>query len=131
MMRILVGLLALCVVPALGAQEPEPIGKALELGPLAESFTLVTATRAFDGSNWRFTLKLQAKKDVDTAEVFCQAGFFDKSKYLIYASPLRFSADIPLKTGESIEAYFMFPPFNMEDGVPWRVIAIRPAKRTS
>src|SRR5579859_7612112 len=108
---IYLGLLALSAAPALFAQEPEPVGKALELGHLADSFTLVSATRSFDGNEWRFALKLQAKKDVDTGDVYCQAGFFDKTKYLLYASPVKFSAQIPLKTGESIDALFTFPPF--------------------
>jgi hypothetical protein len=129
---IYLGLLLLLVAPALAAaQEPEPVGKALELGHLADSFTLVSATRSFDGTEWRFALKLQAKKDVDTGDVYCQAGFFDKTKHLIYASPVKFSAQIPLKMGESIDAFFTFPSFVGDEGVPWRMIAIRAAKKTT
>lgn len=129
MIRLSVGLLALYLVAGLTAQEPEPVGKALELGYLADSFSLLSATRTFDGTSWKFALKLQAKKDVDTGDVYCQAAFFDKTKYLISASPVKFAAQVPLKAGESIDASFTYPSFNSDDGVPWHVIAIRSAKK--
>jgi hypothetical protein len=122
-------IIGVAMVPSLRAQEPEPIGKALDLGVLAEGFKLDNGTMAFDGLKWRFMLKLQAKKDVDTADVYCQAGFFDKSRQLIFASPLQFAAGIPLKAGESIQAQFLYEGFIGEEGVPWEVIAIRTAKK--
>jgi hypothetical protein len=111
------------------AQEPEPIGKALNCGTLTESFTLVSGLMASDGQKWRFTLKLQAKKDVDTAELYCLAGFFDRNKQLLYASPLMFQAGFPLKSGECVNAYFVYEGVVPQDGVPWQTIQIRPAKK--
>jgi hypothetical protein len=117
------------VLPSLHAQEPEPIGKALDLGPLAEWFTLDTSAMRWEAAKCYFTLKLQAKKDVDTADVYCQAGFFDKSKHLVFASPVQFAAGIPLKKGESILAHFTYAGLLAEEGVPWETIAIRTAKK--
>jgi hypothetical protein len=113
----------------LPAQEPEPIGKMLNLGPLSESFNLISGVMAFEGQKWKFALKLQAKKDVDTADLYCQVGFFDKEKQLLFASPLMFQAGFALKAGESINAYFVYEGFVPDDGYPWKTIVIRPAKK--
>jgi hypothetical protein len=110
-------------------QEPEPIGKALNCGPLTESFTLVTGLMTADGPKWRFTLKLQAKKDVDTTEIYCLVGFFDRNKQLLFASPVAFQAGFPLKSGECVNAYFVYEGIAAPEGYPWQTIQIRPAKK--
>src|SRR5947209_749889 len=126
MIRTLVPSLAVIL---LFPQEPEPVGKALDAGVLADVFGVQSALMLQDGAKWRFSLKLQAKKDIDTADVYCQVGFFDKTKHLIFATPLQFAAGIGLKAGESINASFVYEGPPVEEGVPWKTIAIRPGKK--
>jgi hypothetical protein len=86
-------------------EKPDPLKEAIDLGPLEEYFKLVSVERVVDpnrGSS--ITLKLQAKKDVDTSQCFCKVGFFDKGRHMHLASPLRFEAAFPLLKGESINA---------------------------
>jgi hypothetical protein len=113
------------------AQEGEPIGKAINLGPLADYFTLVSGL-VYDEQpgGYRITLKLQAKKDVDTTDLVCQAGYFDRTKHLLQASPLMFQANFMMLKGETVNAGFVYVGATPEEGAyPWHTIVIRPGKK--
>jgi hypothetical protein len=133
MVRILAAALVVSILGVLPAatQEPEPLSKSsINLGPLAEAFTLVSAELSYEpGTGSKITLKLQAKKDVDTSEFNCQAGFFDRAKLLLQASPVFFQAGFPLLKGEYVNAYCIYPGPPFEDGFPWYQIIIRAAKK--
>jgi hypothetical protein len=131
MYRAFALLIAVATAAPAFAQEGEPLGKAINLGPLGEAFTLVSGL-VYDEqpTGFRFVLKLQAKKDVDTAELYCQAGFFDRGKLLVYASPLVFQANFPMQKGETVNATFVYTGLAPEEGTyPWHTIVVRPAKK--
>jgi hypothetical protein len=133
MVRVISVALLLCIVVAAPAtpQEGEAIGKAINIGPLADSFTLVSGL-VYDEQpgGYKIVLKLQAKKDVDTSELYCQVGFFDKSKTVIQASPLLFQANFPLLKGEMVNAGCAFVGTTPEEGTyPWHTIVVRLGKK--
>jgi hypothetical protein len=144
MYRILAIALVLCVAaPAATTQEPVPIGKGIDIGPLADCFTRLSgdgekhfkqdpSVRQFQlmSDGYLVTLSLRATKDVDTADLLCRVGFFDKSKHLMQASPLQFEAAFPLLKGESVNATCWFKHEHIENGLPWHMIYIRPGKTT-
>jgi len=76
--------LVLCIAMAMPvvAQEAD-VSKAINLGPLADSFTLVSAEAGPHERGIGIWLKLRAKKDVDTTDLYYQVGFFDKGKVVI------------------------------------------------
>jgi hypothetical protein len=88
-----------------GQDKEIELAKVIDLGPLEEYFKLVAVDQVADPNRGgTITLKLEARKDVDTSLFFCKVGFFDKEKHLHLASPLRFSAAFPLQKGETIQA---------------------------
>jgi hypothetical protein len=121
----------LCITAsAARAQEAVPIGKGIDLGPLTDLFVMVSGDVTYDASTgYRVTLKLRAKQDVDTANLYCQAGFFDKNKLLLLAPPLVFQAGFPLMKGESINAYIVYASPQQDEGFPWHMIYVRPGKK--
>jgi hypothetical protein len=121
---------ALAAFPSAAAPAPEEkneaLRKAVDLGPLGEFFKLVSVERSFDPSRGgAITLKLEAKKDVDTAPLFFKVGFFDKEKHLALASPLRFDAAFPLQKGESISASC----WDGREPRDWHKIAVRKVEK--
>ncbi len=128
MYRTIAMALVLCLI-APGARA-DPIGKGIDLGPLAEHFTLLTGDVDWTGESYTVTLKLQAKKDLDTADLFFQVGFFDKSKLLLQGTPLKFDQGFPLLKGESVFASCSFTRgLYQEEGFPWHMIFIRAGKK--
>jgi len=141
MYRTLAAALVLSIVCAPTARPQESINvKAINIGPLAEHFTAVSAQVSpeyaeggFMGPqlvNLKVTVKLQAKKDIDTTDLNFQAGFFDKEKHLLQASRLIFQARFPMLKGETINASCIYK--HSEPGLdvyPWDVIAIRTWKK--
>ena len=124
-------LLCLALAMPAAAQDLE-LTKAINVGPLADSFTLVSAEAAPqpDGSGIAIWLKLRAKKDVDTTDLYYQVGFFEKGKVIIQATPLKFQANFPLQTGETVHAYCTFLNGIFEEGnYPWHSIVIRLGKK--
>jgi hypothetical protein len=140
MCRILGIAMLLCVaVPTATTADGVPIGKGIDIGPLAEYFTLLSAegdarfkhgdaSMPWQQDGYRVTLRLRATKDVDTTDIVFRAGFFDKGKHLMQASPMQFEADFPLVKGESINAFCLFKHEHIENGLPWHMIYIRPGK---
>jgi hypothetical protein len=131
--RIVIVLFAICTSGS--AQEPVPLGKGIDLGSLAEHFTLLSAEASWGvtgNGGYTVVLKLQAKKDVDTAGLYFQVGAFDKGKLLLEAKPLKFDEDFPLLKGECMYATCTFTRMSyQEDGLPWSKIYIRAAKKPS
>jgi hypothetical protein len=130
MNRILTTVLTLMVfAPAAAvAQEGQSVSKAVNLGPLADSFTLVSALAYADDDGYRIVLKLQAKKDVDTTDLSCQAGFFDREKHVLHASPLQFQVLFPMQKGETVSAGFNYLGESDNGSFPWHTIVIRPKR---
>jgi hypothetical protein len=120
-----------CVGPSLvRSQEAQPLGKGLDIGSLADHFTLLSSEVSFGSGGYVVSLKLQAKKDLDPADLFFQGGAFDKSKLLLEAKPLKFVECIPLLKGESIYATCHFTRVEfVEDGLPWHMVYIRAVKK--
>jgi hypothetical protein len=132
MSRVFVLSLVLCMAIALPAPTQEAdVSKSINLGPLADSFTLISATAAQGGpTEIGILLKLRAKKDVDTSDLNFQVGFFDKGKVVIKAAPLKFEANFPLQTGEMVYASCIFGNVEFEEGnYPWHTIVIRQGKK--
>jgi hypothetical protein len=140
MYRFLAIALVLCVAaPVATTQEPVPISKGIDIGPLGNYFTLLSAEggknyaptgNGLQPDGYLVTLRLRATRDVDTADLLYRVGFFDKDKHLLQASPLQFEAGFPLLKGESIEATCLFKREHLEAGLPWHMIYIRPGKTT-
>jgi hypothetical protein len=131
MNRVFVLSLVLCMALALPAPTQEAdVGKSINLGPLADSFTLVSATAGPGPGGIDIWLKLRAKKDVDTSDLYFQVGFFDKGKVVVQATPLKFQANFPLQTGETVYASCAFVRADFEEGnYPWQMIVIRTGKK--
>ena len=109
-----------------GAQEKKEISKNLEIGPLGDFFTLLSADQILDSAKGsKLILKLEAKKDVDPTVLAFKVGLFDKNNYVQIAKNLEFGAAFPLKVGERIEASFYW------EGEPrkWNRIVIRQVER--
>lgn len=124
-------LLCLAIAVPAAAQGLD-VSKAINLGPLADSFTLVSAEAgpAQEGDGIGIWLKLRAKKDVDTSDLYYQVGFFDKAKVVVQATPLKFQANFPLQTGETVYASCTFVNANFEAGnYPWHAIVIRQGRK--
>ena len=130
MYRVLAIAFVLCLVaPAARAQEAD-VSKAINLGTLADSFTLVSAEAGPHEGGIGIWLKLRAKKDVDTTDLYYQVGFFDKGKVVVHATPLKFQANFPLQTGETVHAYCTYVNAAFEEGnYPWHAIVIRSGKK--
>lgn len=112
--------------------KPQEIEKIIDLGSLGEYFDLVSATRmARDDSrptmtsskygDASITLKLQAKKDVDTSRCFFKAGFFDNNNHLCHACDVVFEAKFPLIKGESVNVLL----YDGGKQTAWGKIAVR------
>jgi hypothetical protein len=143
MYRALAAACVLSVVCAPTARTQEPINaKTINIGPLLEHFTVVSAQvspeYAMDGGMFmgpqlvrlKISVKLRAKKDIDTTDLNFQAGFFDKEKHLLQASRLIFQARIPMLKGETINASCTFKHSEaIVDVYPWDVIDIRTWKK--
>jgi hypothetical protein len=101
----------------------EALKKIVDLGPLAEYFTLLEVrheTTDFQGNTFHF--KLEAKKDVDTTLLTnYKVGFFDRDNHLHLASELRFVAGFPLKAGERL----MATSWDGREWRSWHRIAVR------
>jgi hypothetical protein len=122
-------LLCLAMARPVVAQEAD-VSKSINLGLLADSFTLVSAEAGPHDDGIGIWLKLRAKKDVDTTDLYYQVGFFDKGKVVVQATPLRFQASFPLQTGETVHAYCVYVNARFEDGsYPWHTIVIRLGKK--
>src|SRR5258708_7426271 len=121
----------LCIVMALPVVAREAdVSKAINLGTLADSFTLVSAEAGPYEGGIGIWLKLRAKKDVDTTDLYYQVGFFDKGKVVVQATPLKFQANFPLQTGETVHAFCNYVNAPFEEGTyPWHTIAIRLGKK--
>lgn len=103
-------------------EKADALTKSIELGVLEEYFKVVSTERTFDPSRGgTIVLKLEVKKDVDTSQLFCKVGFFDKDKHMHLAGPLRFDAAFPLQKGESINVTCWEGRMPQE----WHRIAIR------
>jgi hypothetical protein len=123
-------LLGAIVAVPLHAQEPLPLGKGIDIGPLGEYFTVLTAETSTLGGGYTITLKLQAKKDVDTSDLFVQLAAFDKGKLLLESQTLKFDADLSLLKGESLYAGCRFLRFAPQaEGLPWHRLSVRNAKK--
>ena len=123
--------LVLCIAMAMPvvAQEAD-VSKAINLGPLADSFTLVSAEAGPHERGIGIWLKLRAKKDVDTTDLYYQVGFFDKGKVVVQAAPLKFQANFPLQSGETVHAACTYVNAAFEEGTyPWHTIVIRLGKK--
>ncbi len=132
MARAVAILLVLTAAAPLRAQEAEPLGKSINIGPLGDSFNLLSADAVFDPMvGYRITLKLKAIRDVDTGELVCLAGFFNKGKHLLGASPLQFEASFPMLKGETVNAYCIFRSPAAEEGFPWYMIQVRLGKKAN
>jgi hypothetical protein len=121
----------LCIALAMPAVAQEAdVSKAVNLGPLADSFTLVAAEAGPHEGGIGIWLKLRAKKDVDTTDLYYQVGFFDKGKVVVHATPLKFQANFPLQTGETVHAFCNYVNAPFEEGTyPWHTIVIRLGKK--
>jgi len=107
---------ALWCACASSAANDSTLAKSIDLGEFGDYFKLVSADRRVNN----VTLMLEAKKDVDTSQLFLKAGFFDAHDVLQKASPVTFQAAFPLKKGESIPVRF-----TIDGDVVWSRIAIR------
>src|SRR5580692_4314619 len=97
--------LLLCVAIARpAAPQDVNVSKTINLGPLADSFALVSAEVRETPEGTGIFLKLRAKKEVDTSDLYYHVGFFDKGKVVIQATPLKFQAEFPLQSGETVYA---------------------------
>jgi hypothetical protein len=111
-------------VPAPDADQEIQIAKSFELGPLGESFNLVSADYKFDQNNGVgiLNLKLEAKKEIDPALLrSLYAGFFDDDNTLQRATVIRPSLAFPLQKGERL----MFQVQTGGEDKKWSRIVVR------
>ena len=95
-------------------------------GPLADHFDIVSARKRIEETRGVYIiLKLRAKKEVDTGNLFFKAGYFDREKHLHEVDELRFEAGFVLQKGETVNAQLWA---GREDR-KWDRIVIQKAKR--
>jgi hypothetical protein len=122
--------IAMAFLAATGAacadEKADELKKSVELGELDAHFELASAERSVDPERGdTLVLKLKAKRDMDTSQLFYKAGFFDKDGHMHLASPVRFDAGFPLKKGESMRVEV----WEGRDPQNWQKISLRKVNR--
>jgi hypothetical protein len=119
-------LLVLVGAGRIGADEgTDVLMKAIDLGNLGKYFKLVGVERTFDSMRGGYvTLKLEAKRDVDTTDLKYKIGFFDKDNQLHLSSDVKFNAQFPLEMGESIKVVC----WEGREPREWKKIVVRNAE---
>jgi hypothetical protein len=115
------------VSPSRAADGEQALIKSIEPGPLADFFTIVSATRKFsDNTGVEIILKLRAKKEVDTSKLYFNVGYFDKENHLhLTYIQMGFREQFVLKEGETVN---LEVGYGREDRI-WHRIVIQKGEK--